>query len=53
MKATPRKKRTPKTFAAEVGAALRRAGKVARETARAHGTPVYVWQDGKIVAQKP
>jgi hypothetical protein len=25
----------------------------ARKTARAHGTPIYVWQDGKVVAQKP
>ena len=40
-------------FAAVVGRALRRAGKAARKTARAHGTPVYVWRDGKIVAAKP
>jgi len=26
---------------------------VARKTARAHGTPVYIWRDGKIVAEKP
>ena len=36
-----------------VGKALRRAAKRARETARMHGTPVYVWRDGKIVADKP
>ena len=42
-----------KSFAANVGRALRRAGQVARKTARAHGTPIYVWQDGKVVAQKP
>ena len=41
------------SFAATVGRALRRAGQVARKTARAHGTPVYVWRDGKIVAEKP
>ena len=41
------------TFAATVGRALRRAGVVARKTARAHGTPIYVWQDGKVVAQIP
>jgi hypothetical protein len=42
-----------KTFAATVGRALRRAGQTARKTARAHGTPIYLWRDGKIVAQKP
>lgn len=47
------KKKSTKTFAAAVGGALRRAGKAARKTARAHGTAVYVWQDGKVVAQKP
>lgn len=48
-----KKKALDKTFAATVGRALRRAAKSARKTARAHGTPVYVWQDGKVVAQKP
>jgi len=33
--------------------ALRRAARVARETARAHGTPLYFWRDGKVVAEKP
>ena len=28
-------------------------GKVARKTARMHGTSVYVMKDGKIVAEKP
>ena len=36
-----------------VGRALRRATKVARKTARMHGTPIYVWKDGKVVAEKP
>ena len=40
-------------FAILVGRALRRAGQVARKTARAHGTPIYVWRAGKIVAEKP
>jgi len=43
----------PETFAAGVGRALRLAGKAARKTARAHGTPVYVWRAGKVVAEKP
>jgi hypothetical protein len=36
-----------------VGRALRRAGRVARKTARMHGTPIYLWRDGKVVAEKP
>ena len=36
-----------------VGKALRKSAKRARETARMHGTPVYVWKDGKVVAEKP
>lgn len=40
-------------LAKAVGRALRRAAKVARKTARMHGTPIYVWKDGKVVALKP
>jgi len=42
-----------RTFATEVGRALRRAARTARKIARTHGTPVYVWKDGKVVAEKP
>jgi len=42
-----------KMLTAAVGRALRRAVKVARETARMHGTPIYFWKDGKVVAEKP
>lgn len=35
------------------GRALIRAAKVARKTARMHGTPIYVCKGGKIVALKP
>ncbi|MBI2877195.1 MAG: hypothetical protein HYY20_09965 [Candidatus Tectomicrobia bacterium] len=50
----PRKRaHKPSTFAAFVGRALRRSAKKARQTARAHGTPIYVWKDGKIVAEEP
>jgi hypothetical protein len=42
-----------KRLTAAVGQALRRAAKVARKTARMHGTPVYYWKDGKVVAEKP
>ena len=46
-------KRDSKDFATIVGHALRRAGQAARKTARLHGTPVYVWRAGKVVAEKP
>jgi len=42
-----------KTFSIAVGRALRRASLAARKTARAHGTPIYIWRDGKVVAEKP
>jgi hypothetical protein len=35
------------------GYALRRAGLAARKTARAYGTPIYIWRAGKVVAEKP
>ena len=43
------KRRDSKEFSAAVGRALRRAAKVARKTARMHGTPIYIWKDGKVV----
>ncbi len=46
-------KQRPSAFAAAVGRALRRSARVARNTARAHGTPIYFWKNGKIVAVKP
>ena len=51
MKTIKRTKDLPLTVAA--GRALRRAGKVARKTARMHGTEVYIVKNGKIVAEKP
>lgn len=45
--------RQSKEFAAKVGRALRRAARAARKTARAYHTPVYVWKDGRVVAEKP
>jgi hypothetical protein len=44
--------RNPK-LAARVERALLRAGEAARRTARMYGTPIYVWEDGKVVAKKP
>ncbi len=45
--------RNSKELSAAVGRALRRAAKVARKTARMHGTPIYIWKNGKVVAEKP
>jgi hypothetical protein len=38
----------PESFAAGVGRGMRRAARTAREVARMHGTPIYVWEDGKV-----
>ena len=46
-------KRKASGFTVEIDRALRRARLVARKTARMHGTPIYIWRDGKIVAEKP
>ena len=44
--------RNPK-LAARVERALLRAGETARRTARMYGTPLYVWENGKVVAKRP
>ena len=41
------------SFAAGVGRGMRRAARTAREVARMYGTPIYIWEDGKVVAKKP
>jgi hypothetical protein len=46
-------KRQIKDFPTAAGRALRRAGLTARKTARMHGTPIYIWREGKVVAEKP
>jgi hypothetical protein len=50
-------KKTTKTentrFVQAVGRALRRAAKAARKTAKLHGTPIYLWENGRVVAKKP
>jgi len=40
-------------FAREVGKSLRTAARAARKTARMHGMPIYVWENGKVVAKRP
>jgi hypothetical protein len=47
---TPKK---PESFSAGVGRGLRRSAKTARKVASMHGTPVYFWKNGKVVAEKP
>jgi hypothetical protein len=47
------KKISPSKFSIAVERSLRRAAKVARKTARMHGTPIYIWKNGKVVAEKP
>ncbi|MBX7244571.1 MAG: hypothetical protein K1X53_03680 [Candidatus Sumerlaeaceae bacterium] len=50
---TTKHKRPMSEFSATVGRALRRAAKVARKTARMHGTKIYYMKNGKIVGEKP
>jgi hypothetical protein len=40
-------------LAARVGRALERAAESARRTARMYGTPLYVWENGKVVEKRP
>lgn len=52
MKSATRKPET-KALSQSVGRALQKAAKVAREIASAYNTPIYVWENGKVVAKKP
>jgi len=47
------KTREQKELSESIGKALRAASRRARKTARMYGTPIYIWQDGKVVAKKP
>ena len=40
-------------FVAMVGRALVRSARRARKVAKMHGTPVYIWRNGRVVAEKP
>lgn len=53
MTTRPKRQKKAESFAAGVGRGLRRAARTAREVARMHGTPVYVWENGKVVAKDP
>ena len=52
-KPRPRKKSDSERFAEGVGRGLRMAARRARRIARMYGTPIYVWENGKVVAKKP
>jgi hypothetical protein len=47
------KKKPLSPLSAAVGRALRRSARAARKTARMYGTPIYIWKNGKVVAEKP
>ncbi|HEX4025641.1 MAG TPA: hypothetical protein VHX52_13210 [Steroidobacteraceae bacterium] len=49
----PSRRRKPESFAAGVGRGLRMAVRSARKIARMYGTPIYVWENGRVVAKKP
>jgi hypothetical protein len=53
MTKTKKSSKTNDAFVAAVGRALRKSARTARRVARMHGTPVYIWKDGKVVAEKP
>ena len=45
--------RENKRFFAAVARSIRRAARSARETARMHRTPIYVWERGRVIARRP
>jgi hypothetical protein len=53
MTARSKRPKRKESFAAGVGRGLRKAARTARKIARMHGTPIYVWENGKVVAQDP
>lgn len=42
-----------KEFTKGVRRALKLAAADARQTARRFGTPIYIWENGKVVAKRP
>lgn len=42
-----------KELSQSVARALCAAARQAKKTARIYGTPIYIWQSGKVVAKKP
>jgi hypothetical protein len=52
---TPKKKVSAENqrFFDSVAKAMKRVPENARKTARMYGTPIFVWENGKVVAKKP
>jgi hypothetical protein len=42
-----------KRFFESVKRAMPAAARRARKIAKIHGTPIYVWENGKVLAKKP
>jgi len=42
-----------KQFFESVKRAMPAGARRARKNAKVHGTPIYVWQNGKVIAKKP
>jgi hypothetical protein len=53
MSKTKKSTKANDAFVAAVGRALRKSARTARKVARMHGTPIYIWEHGKVVAEKP
>lgn len=49
----PVRAKTAGVFATGVGRGLRLAARAARKVARAHSTPIYVWENGRVMAKRP
>jgi hypothetical protein len=52
-KGSKRRPKRKESFAAGVGRGLRKAARTARKIAKMYGTPIYVWENGKVVAKDP
>jgi hypothetical protein len=48
----PRTSRENERFVAAVKRAMQKAARRARELARMHGTPLVLWQNGRVVLKK-
>jgi hypothetical protein len=49
----PRTSRENERFFAAVKRAMPKAARRAREVAKRYGTPLVLWQDGRVVLKKP
>ena len=49
----PKRSAVEKRRSEAVAKGMLAAARKAREIARMYGTPIYVWENGKIVAKKP